>query len=168
MSTHRVPILGFGTKPDNSGEVFPESFEIKATNKKWKRNIFVFKDGASKISLFGGFQVPQNFISNAGVVLERTSSATAGSGVYELEYRAVGGNDVESLDQSSAQETVSGIAPAPTVAVRKNELSMALTDANLAIGDEVEFILSRDNPNVVDNMAADDMLFGAYFEYNDI
>ena len=65
MATHRIPILGTGTVPDTSGDVFQEPYTIKATNDVWGRLVWIFNDteGAGsptdgiRIGLEGGFTV---------------------------------------------------------------------------------------------------------------
>ena len=167
MATKRIPILGFGTIPDNSGDVFIEKYDIKATNDVWDRLVFVFNDTASRIGLHGGFAVPKDYVGTAKIVIVWTSTATSGDVEWDFDYRAVGGNDLESLDQSGTQETVNSNDTAPSAAHERMEFSLTLTSGNLAIDDDVEFTLFRDGTDAGDTMAASALLFSLFFEYAD-
>lgn len=86
--------------------------------------------------------------------------------VWDFDYRAVGGNDTESLDQSGTQESVSVTDTAPGAANRRMEVSVNLTSSNLAAGDTVEFLFVRDGTDAADTMAGSAMLFGLEFIYD--
>lgn len=167
MAIIRIPILGPGTVPDNSGNVFMDTFDSHDLNNKWKRMIFVFNDTATKLGLSGGFSVPKNYVSGANIVVVWTSATTSGNVVWNFDYRSVGGNDTESLDQSTDQENVSVTDAAPSATYERLESSVALTDTNLAVDDEVEFILSRDGASASDTMSGTVLLFSLHFEYSD-
>lgn len=166
MSTHRIPILGSATRPDASGSVFTGGYDEFGTNDVWDRLVTVFADTATRIGLHGGFAVPKNYVGSPSIVVVWTATATSGNVVWDFDYRAVGGNDAESLDQTGTQESVTVTDAAPGAAHRRLEASMALTAGNLAVDDEVEFTLFRDGA-ASDTMAASALLFGLYFEYTD-
>jgi hypothetical protein len=86
---------------------------------------------------------------------------------WDFDYRAVGGNDSESLDQAGTQESVNSNDTAPSAAHERMEISIALTDANFAVDDEVEFTLFRDGTDGGDTMAAAAIVFNVFFEYAD-
>lgn len=167
MTTHRIPILGFGTKPDASGNVFVEPFTVKAVNDQWGRLVMVFNDTATRIGCQGGFAVPLNYVGNASLIVVWTSSAIAGDVEWDFDYRAVSGDDTESLDQAGTQESVNQNDTAPTAAFRRLEAALALTDGNFAPGDEVEFGLFRDGTDGGDTMAAAALVFEVLFQYDD-
>jgi hypothetical protein len=166
MATHRLPILGFGTIPGTSGDVFFEKYDVKATNDVWDRLVLVFNDTAARDDLHGGFTVPKNYANSANLIIVWTSTATAGDVEWDFDYRAVGGNDSESLDQGT-QESVNSNDTAPSAAHERMEISIALTDANFAVDDEVEFTLFRDGTDGGDTMAAAAIVFNVFFEYAD-
>lgn len=167
MATHRIPILGWPTVPDTSGDVFFESYAVKATNDVWDRLVLVFNDTATRIGVHGGFAVPVNYVGTANLVIVWTSTATSGAVEWDFDYRAVGGNDTESLDQAGTQQSVNSADTAPSAAHERMELSIALTDANFAAEDEVEFTFFRDGTDGGDTMAAAALLFNLFFEYDD-
>ena len=169
MATHRLPILGAMTMPDASGEVFFERADVKATNKFFKHGVLVFNDSGTDIELQGLFEVPQNYVGSANLVIIWTTTAITGDVEWGIAYRAVGGNDTESLDQATAQESLltGNNDTAPSATDERMEFSISLTDGNFAIGDTVQYIFSREGLDVGDDLAAAVRVFGLYFEYAD-
>lgn len=166
MATHRVPILR-GAKPDGSGDVFFEPYSVKATNDQWDPLVLVYNNTSNRDAIYGTFEVPQNYVSAATLKIVWTSSTISGNVVWDFDYRAVGGDDTESLDQTGTQEAVSVTDAAPSAAHERMEASVALTDANLSPGDTVEFLLARDGADASDDLADAVIVFGAYLEYSD-
>ena len=41
MAAHRIPVLGWPTVPNGSGEVFFEPYDVKASNDAWKRLVLM-------------------------------------------------------------------------------------------------------------------------------
>lgn len=167
MATHRLPILGWQTVPDTSGNVFVEGYDVKASNDVWDKNVVIFNDTATRIGLHGGFAVPKNYVGTAKIIVVWTSTATSGDVEWDFDYRAVGGNDTESLDQSGTQESVNNNDTAPGAAHRRLECELTLTSANLAVDDEVEFTLFRDGTDGGDTMSAAAIVHNVFFEYAD-
>ncbi len=167
MATHRIPILGWATVPDASGNVFLEPYDVKATNDVWDRLVVIFNDTSTRIGLKGGFTVPKNYVGSPKIVVVWTSTAITNDAVWDFDYRAVGGNDSESLDQTGTQESVTVTDTAPGAAHRRLEALMSLTAGNLAVDDEVEFELFRDGAAGGDTMAAAAIVFAVLFEYAD-
>lgn len=167
MATHRIPILGWSAVPDASGNVFFEPYDVKATNDVWDRLVLVFNDTATRIGIHGGFTVPKNYVGSANLIVVWTSTATSGDVEWDLDYRAVGGNDTESLDQAGTQESVNANDTAPSAVNERMEISIALTGANFTVDDEVEFTFFRDGTDAGDTMAAAAIVFQVVFEYSD-
>lgn len=165
MSTFRIPILGFSTKPDSSGDVFPEPASVKGTNGYFDQLVWVFNDSGAKDSLYGIFQVPQNYVGTAKIVVDWTSTATSGNTVLDCDYRAVGTG--ESLDQATAQEAITVTDAAPTSTDLLQEALMTATAGNFNAGDMVQFILSRDGASASDTLSAAITVVGVYFEFTD-
>jgi len=113
MATHRLPILGFATVPDTTGTAFFEPYTIKATNDVWGHLVLVLNDTAADHGIYGKFAVPVNYVDTANLVIVWTSTATAGDVEFDFMYRAVGGNDTESLDQAGSQEDVNNMLHLP-------------------------------------------------------
>lgn len=167
MATHRRSILGFPTVPDDSGDVFLEPYDVKATNDVWKRLVVIFNDTSTRIGLRGGYNVPGDYVGSANIIVVWTATATSGDVEWDFDYRAVGGNDTESLDQSGTQESVNQNDTAPSAIHERMEASLALTAANLAADDTLLFELFRDGTDAGDTMAAAAIVHDVLFEYAD-
>ena len=165
MATHRIPILTWAAVP-NAADVFFEPYNIKATNDIWDRMVLIFNDTSTRDGLAGGFTVPKNYVGSPKIVVVWTSTATSGNVVWDCDYRAVGGDDSESLDQTGTQESVTVTDAAPTAIHNRLAALMTLTASNLAVDDEVEFELFRDG-TAADTMAATAIVFAVLFEYAD-
>lgn len=167
MATHRIPIIGWSAIPDTSGNCFPEGYDVKATNDVWDRLVMVFNDTSTRIGFHGGFTVPKNYVGNAKLAVVWTTTATSGDVEWDFDYRAVGGDDAESLDQSGTQESVNLNDTAPSAAHERMETLITLTSSNFAADDEVEYLFVRDGTDAGDTIAAATMLFELLFEYTD-
>jgi hypothetical protein len=165
--THRIPILGYKTIPDTSGNVFFEPYDVKATNDVWDYLVAVFNDTATRIGLHGSFDVPQNFVGSAKIIIHWTTTATSGDGEFDFDYRAIGGDDTESLDQAGTQESVNQNDTAPSAANERMTASLTLTSSNFAAGDTVQFTLFRDGTDAGDTIAAAITVHEVLFEYAD-
>ena len=168
MSTQRIAILGFGTVPDDSGDAFFEPYAVKAANDQWKRLVGVLNDTTSRVGFYGGFVVPKNYVGSPKIIVVWTSTATTGDVELDFDYRAVGGDDTESLDQTGTQESVNVNDTAPSAVHERLEAALSLTAGNLAADDEVEFGLFRDGTDSGDTMAASAIIFSVLFEYSDV
>lgn len=168
MATHQIPILGWSTVPDNSGNVFIEPFTVKAVNDKWGHLVTVFNDTSTRIGLRGSFVVPQNYVGTARIIPMWTANATSGNVIWDFDYRAVGLYDAESLDQASIQQSVAGSDSAPSAAFERKYATLAPASSNFSPGDIVQFELFRDGADVGDTMAAAALLFALLFEYSDV
>lgn len=168
MATHQLPILGFATMPDTSGNVWFEPAALTQTNDRYSQLIARFKDTATKISLGGRFTVPQNYVGTATVIALWTSTATTGNVVWNFDYTSIAASG-ETFDPGSDQEAVAFTATAaPASSQLGVSSSKTLTSGNLAAGDNVQFNFSRDGASGSDTMAADAVLYALIFQYADV
>lgn len=167
MATLRKSILGINTKPDTSGNVYFDSYANHATNDVWPFNLFVFTDSGTRIGIYGTFDVPQNYVGGAKFIMVWTSATTSGDVEWDVDYRAVGGNDTESLDQSGSQESLNVADTAPSAAHERLTAELSATAGNFAAGDTVEFGAFRDGTDAGDTHAASALLVDVLFEYTD-
>lgn len=167
MATFRQPILGFSTAPDASGNVFFEPYNLKATNDIWKHIVLVLNDTATRIGVYGVFDVPQNYVGSAAIIIHWTATATSGDVEFDFDYRAISGDDAESLDQATAQESVNLNDTAPSAIHERMTCTLSLTSANIVAGDTVEFFLARDGTDGGDTMAAAAIVHAVLFEFAD-
>ena len=142
-----------GCMPDTSGDVWGEPASILNTNTPFGDFIWIFEDSGNADDLFFSFGIPEDFKSNAFLRVIWTSSATSGDVDLDFLYRAVGGSDLESLDQSTAQRTISQTnLSAPSATRERMTTDFSMTDADLAADDTVKCALRRLSNN--DTMAA--------------
>ena len=165
MATFRIPILGFSTKPDNSGSVFFEPNSVKGTNDIFDELVLVFNDTAASDTVYGSFQVPQNYVGTPKFVVVWKTTATSGDVEWDVGYRAVA--DGESLDQASVQESLNQNDTAGGSTDLKQTTLLAATAGNFAVADTVQFSLSRDGTDAGDTIAAAVTVHSIYFEYTD-
>ncbi len=166
MAVHRMSIFG-SLVPDASGSCFWEPATIKATNDVWQHLVAIFNDTATRIGFYGSFTVPKNYVGTAKLAIAWTATATSGDVEWDCDYRAVGGDDAESLDQAGTQESVNLNDTAPSAVNERMECLITLTAANFAVDDLVEFYLCRDGTDGGDTMAAAAILHDVLFEYTD-
>jgi hypothetical protein len=166
MATRRRSILGWNMKPDNSGDVTVLPFTFLATNDVWDHFVVVFADTATRIGCHGAFQVPEDYVGGGKFIAEWSASQTSGDVVIEVDYRAVGGNDAESFDQSGNQESLTVTDTAPSAAWERMEVELAATAANFAANDKGQFTVFRDG-TASDTLAGNMVLFDLFFEYQD-
>lgn len=176
MSTFRIPILGPNTLPDASGKVWPEPYSILATNDVWRHTIFRYDEDinnnlalTTRVGLYGTFIIPKNYVGSAKIIPVWTSTIITGNVVWDLDYRQVGGDDAESLDQAGTQETLTLTDAAPTAANRlliPGGFSLTLTGS--PVDDMIEFFLANDGTDGADTLAGGRLLINALFEYADV
>ncbi len=169
MATFRMSIMG-ALAPDSTGNAFFEPYAIKASNDTFQHLVAILNDAASDCGFYGTFNVPKNYVGTAKIIPVWTSTATSGNAEFGFAYRAIGGDDAESLDQASFQEGPLYVQDAaPSASHERNTPSISLTSANLAADDTVEFYFFRDNNSTggADDMAAAVILHDLIFEYAD-
>jgi hypothetical protein len=167
MSTHRMSILGALT-PAASGAAFFEPSSVKGTNDPFPTaQVLIYTDTATRDGVYGAFPVPKNYVGTAAIIIVWTSTATSGDVEWDVDYRAVGGNDTESLDQTGTQESVNINDTAPSAAHERMEISLGLTSANLTVDDTVQMGIFRDGTDAGDTMAAAAIVWDILFEYAD-
>ena len=172
MGTHRIPILGFGTVPDTTGEAFFEPEDLNFGANDLSRQ-FVLALGSAlaaaptvKHGVYGSFDVPKNYIGTASVIIVWAATLTSGDVVFDFDYRAI--TDDETLDPTTWQESVTSTKTADATARERDTVSINLTSANLAVDDTVSFFLGRDGVDAADTMAGRAYVFGAFFQYSDV
>lgn len=169
MATHFAPLINWKTKPDGSGNVSIEPFSVAATNDQWDDFVIRFKDTSTRIGLYCSIRVPPNYNASgtSGILIEWSTPNTSNDVEWDVDYRAVGGDDSESLDQSGTQESVNNNDTAPGAAWRRLECLIPITAGNLAAGDRLQLIIFRDGTDAGDTLNADAFLFDAFLQYTD-
>ena len=166
--TFEIPILDSDAVPDTTGNVWSEPFTVAATNDNWRRMVWVFTDtGSARNCLHGGFLVPNDYQTGgtASFNVVWSSPVLTNDVEWDLDYRGIGGNDTESFDQATAVESLNANDTAPSAAWERMEIALGITEANLAPGDDVEFLLCRDMSDAGDTLVGDAYLFRLIFSY---
>lgn len=164
MATIRIPVLGFGVSPDNSGDVFIEPSSVKLSNDLHNDLVVIFNDTATRIGLSGQFPVPGDFVDTAKLIVQWTSVATSGDVEWDVDYNpiAVG----ESIDPAAATRSVNQNDTAPGTTLYLLEAELTLTDGDFAANDYVKFTLYRDGTDAGDTMSDAAIVTDVFFQYN--
>lgn len=156
MASRDYVMFDSTTKPDTSGGVYQQPFSVEEAT-KWDVQPFWFNNSGAQESLLGTFHVPSGYIvtgTTLFIPVWSTATTTASAQVrLSMDYRSVGGNDSESMDQATAQETVAISADKPTAAWNRLIPEMSATAANFASGDTVEWEFSRISDHADDDLA---------------
>ena len=166
MAVRRIPILGAMTAP---GAVLVPILPLAehTTNQAWQHPVLVFTNGSGNRVIHGTFDVPMNYVDSARLVIVWSSNGISGNVAWQFFYRAVGGNDTESLDQATVQSSPTLTDTLPSTSWSRMESILTLTDAHFAPGDTVQWRLDRDADNAADTAADSVYVSELLFEYED-
>lgn len=163
MATHTIPILGPGTLPDSSGEVYFAPYSLVDTGTVLDPQVLVYAVGTAKIGCKGTFRVPENYVGTASLTIEWTANATTGNMVFD--WSVLPRTATEDMGAAAARTTETVTDAKTGTAFVLESASLTLTDGDYVAGDVVMFELFRDGAS--DTLAVDAVVFGAYFEYSD-
>ncbi len=168
MATIRMPILGTGTVPDASGDVFFQPLSnVAPTNDLYDTLVLTFNDTANKDEVNGSFVVPKNYAgTSASIVVQWAANATSGNNVvFDFDFNAMAAG--ESTDPS-AHTSVTVTDADSTTAMGLVESSITLTAADLVADDLVLFQFGRDGAigGPTDNLAAAVAVFSVLLQYD--
>ena len=168
MATLTVPVLNSATIPTAAnGNVYPAPSSSVLTNDLYPGVVLIFQDTGTKDSVSGRWRVPANYVGSSAMKLAWASGGTSGNNVvWDLDYRAIASG--EGMDPTTHQESITVTEADDTTAWDLVVSSITITAGNLAAGDIVEFLLSRDGANASDTLASDVALFWAEFQYADV
>lgn len=160
-------IINWSCRPTATSGVYLTEFDAEATNDVWKHLVWVLEGtGSGDFGFYGCFEVPQNYNGTPKLTIVWTANATTNSAYFQFKYRAVSGNDSESLDQSGNDESVVQLDGAPSAVFERLSVSKTLTD-NFAAGDTVQYEFWRDPSDALDTMSENALIFALLFEYDD-
>lgn len=165
MATHRISILGAGTLPDTSGDVFFEPYVITDTDTIVNPMILNYQIGAARSGAHGSFQVPQNFVGSVQIIVLWNANATAGDAIFEFDYIAVA--DTQDPGAAVTESDTNTLTTDGTAFGLNTTTITGITSGNFAIGDLVVFTLFRDQVDALDTLAVDALVFDVLFEYAD-
>ena len=164
MATRRKPILNGTLVPDTNGEVHWEPLSIKGSNGRWEHGVWVFNASATRDSLFGSFEVPQDYVAGAAIIIRMADDGSvANVAAWDFDYRTTVAG--ASIDQTGEEETANVDLTADATPFEWVEGLISLTAVNFSPGDFVQFELARDQTDADDTLAADALLVSLNFEY---
>ena len=172
MATHRIPILGFSLRPDDTGEAFFEPAELNfGSNDLTRRFLLVCGSALAaqptvKHGFYGSFDVPKNYIGTPVLVIIWAATLTSGDVVFDFDYRAI--TDDETLDPSTWQESVTATKTVDATARERDTVTINLTGGNFAVDDTVEYFIGRDGADGADTAAGRAYIANVLFQYNDV
>ena len=165
MATHRIGILGPGTVPDTSGNVFFETYSVTDTATILDPLILNFSFSSTKDGVRGSFIVPQNYSGTAKIVIFWNANATTGDAIFDLSYLTR--SDDEDMGAAATDTTDTVTTGTAGTAFLLNTSTITLTSGDFAASDVVTFELFRDQANASDTLAVDALVFAVLFEYAD-
>ncbi len=168
MTTHRKPIMGFGIKPDVTGECYfpPVDVEMTLGTGLMKNIICTLKDPSADTGFHGMFKVPKNYIGTPKIVITGIIDGTVGSTSVDFEFSYVSLANNESIETGWVESVTwdSGNTSGWTTEDLMELVSGAL-GSNFSVDDQVFFYMKRDYGT--DDFVGDFHVTALEFEYND-
>lgn len=165
MATHQMSIMSGRGNVDGA---YWQPASILGVNDYWDHLVLIMNDDGSNIVYYhDAFLVPQDYVDNAKFIVVWTANVTSNNAKFDVNYRAVGGNDTESLDQATAQESVTVTDAAPSAVHERLTAEMTPTAGNFAAGDTVQYRLELDAADAACTIADDCIIHDIIFEYTD-
>lgn len=165
MATRRL-MIDEGLLEDASGSVLWDSSVNYDTNDLFPHKVLAFLDTSTKLVASGDFEVPDDYVGSAEIEVIWRCSPTSGNVVWEVKYRTLAGDNTDSMDPSSVEETASVTDGAGGAAWRRMVATITLTSANLAAGESVLFQIARDGSSGSDTMAGTALIESIRFKYS--
>ena len=165
-ATGTTPVFNAFTSPDTSGNAIVEPYTISAVNDVFAHFTYVASSTTAKVGFSTAFHIEPDFNgTTASVVIYFSCPVTTGNIVWDVDYRAIGGDDTESLDQTTFQESVTATKACGSAVNERQTVYMALTASNFAADDTVEMSVSRDGADANDTGVAGAMIHDVVFQY---
>lgn len=152
MATHRVSLFHrlhsiiSEVYPQPSGNVFTNDIHAAA-------RVLTFTDTATKIGMSGSITVPKNYVGTLKFYVIWTSTVTSGNVVWDVDYSSTGGDNTTSLDVAAVEEALTVTDAAPGASLRRLNVEVSATSANVSADDTLQVTLSRDGADGSDTLA---------------
>lgn len=164
MATIRIPIIGAGSRPDDSGDVFvapATSVHANFTNRE--DMVIAFPDPSALEEYFFAFRVPKDFVGSPVLGFLWTHPSGSGAVRWESRYEAAGNGDPMDVALGSAVTPTAVTAP---TAEEWLETTHTITET-LAVDDLVSCSLGRGTTG--DTLAQTAIVHpdGVFFQYSD-
>jgi len=166
-STTYVGMWTGNSKPDNSGDVFFQPWTVVpgSTTSLWASNVLTFNDSTALVYYHGAFKVPAKYEASTAnaILVDWTSTVTTGNRIWFGNYRAIGGDNAELYDSTSAQQSTSVTDAAPSTATARLLATIVVSSANFAAGDTVLYRVGVNGNDASDTLGARCHVFGMHF-----
>jgi hypothetical protein len=171
MATFRRSILG-GARPETAVPMDLVSNQITSATLPSVGAVgcYVFTDGGTDIGIYGRFSIPNNYVGTPLVVAKGVLDGTPGaSEVLAVGFRKRAVADNEAADGTFDAEQINSITIGSSGTNHANEdlieITVTLTGADYAVGDEVFFYFFLDAS--VNTYAGNFLLTALEFQYAD-
>lgn len=168
MAVTPIPILTQATAPIGVAGAFRSPYSVYSTNGTWPGMVWVFDNNGLLVGMTGRFRVPVGYVSGAQFILVWTATSSTGNIPWRITSRKVDGNDQESFDQLGEDSETDLLTPGPTTANNRMQTIVTPPPADFTAGATIQFGIFRDGLNAGESMAAEGLLFDAYFDYSDV
>ena len=167
MATHRLPIMGFGTVPDSTGECYSNviSNEVSLGTGLMKNLVMTLKDPSADTGFYGTFQVPQNYVGTPKIVVIGVLDGTVGATSVDFEFSYLTRVDNESIEAAWEENVTFNTGNTNGWTTEDLLEDSGSCSANFTAGDTVFFYFKRDQGT--DDFVGDFHVVGLYFEYAD-
>jgi len=166
MAIRDYSIFGHINTFDSSGNIYADESNEYTTNDLHNAPVIVMEDTSTKLVCGGKFRVPKGYVGSAVLVPVWSCAVTANNAVLDFEYKAVGGDNAESLDPTTNDEAVSVTDAAPSTAFYQLAPTISLTSTNFVADDTALFSFGRDG-TAADTIVGVILLYDLIFRYSD-
>ena len=162
--TGRVRMLNNTVIMDGNGQ-FPDASSNHYSTGTFDSKIWVIPDNGNIQDFSGNFLVPQDYSDAANMVIIFTDT-TLLAGNMNVDFTYSANADNESTDDTADQTLSNQTHASSTTTQLINTFTIALTDANFAAGDYVQWNLAFDTADGGWTLTGDSYILGIYFEYD--
>ena len=134
------------------------------TNNVLSPNVWVFKDTTTDLHLFGGFEIPSNYVSGPILEVVWATTVTTGTARWGVIYKTVPVG--ESMDPAAGETPVEINSAAAATARDQIRASLSLNATHFATGRYCLFDFYREGSDTGnDDLAASAYVFDLLFKY---
>lgn len=169
MASHDLPILGSGTVPDNSGDVYPSPISAELSLASAPGNeLCIVMPAAATISVdtgfYGRFTVPQNYVGTPVLVIRGVLDGAPGALVLAFGVQMSPLADDEAYDTALGTQSIASASSVSQADEDIYEETINLGDT-FAVGDDVNYFFFIDDS--VHTYTGKFLLTGLFFRYAD-
>ncbi len=168
MATIRIPIMGIGTNPDDTGNTFLDRIDNQLTMTNVKDQLCMVMNapaGGGDTGFHGSFKIPKNFVGTPKIIvtgiIDGTPASTMGFGMTLL-----GRADTESIDTAYESEATVTKGTDWTGYSDESMIELSFTPTGtLAVDDTIVYFFYREDG--ADDSTINFLLTSLEFEYSD-